>query len=305
MAVTLTTLESNLQTKLNATSGTTDAQEFLLLSKSVEALTPSIAVQSVIDEGTTQVGLVQTQGTTQVGLVQTEGATQVAAVQAAAGNQLTQADIDTSISALVDSAPATLDTLNELAAALGDDANFSTTVTSSIATKLPLAGGTMTGDLDLGTNKITYSNVYSTFGDLPSASSYHGMFAHVHDTGRFYGSHAGSWHKLIHEGSTYTNLHPEVTTANVSSSQTIDMTKPMHHFDMTAATAFSGVSIAAGRTSMMVLDTTATPHTPTWGSDIKWPDATEPTWADSRYWIVSMTCLDGSIILASASGYTV
>jgi hypothetical protein len=38
---------------------------------------------------------------------------------------------------LVDAAPGTLDTLNELAAALGDDANFSTTVTNSIATKLP------------------------------------------------------------------------------------------------------------------------------------------------------------------------
>ena len=49
------------------------------------------------------------------------------------------------IDALVDSAPNTLDTLNELASALGDDANFSTTVTNSIATKLPLAGGTMTG----------------------------------------------------------------------------------------------------------------------------------------------------------------
>ena len=41
------------------------------------------------------------------------------------------------IDALVDAAPGTLDTLNELAAALGDDANFSTTVTNSIATKLP------------------------------------------------------------------------------------------------------------------------------------------------------------------------
>ena len=54
---------------------------------------------------------------------------------------------DTAVSNLVDSAPASLDTLNELAAALGDDANFSTTVTNSIATKLPLAGGTMTGNI--------------------------------------------------------------------------------------------------------------------------------------------------------------
>jgi hypothetical protein len=56
------------------------------------------------------------------------------------------------IDALVDSAPGTLDTLNELAAALGDDANFSTTVTNSIATKLPLAGGTLTGPLTVQGN---------------------------------------------------------------------------------------------------------------------------------------------------------
>jgi len=54
---------------------------------------------------------------------------------------------DTAAANVVDSAPGTLDTLNELAAALGDDANFSTTVTNNIATKLPLAGGTMTGNL--------------------------------------------------------------------------------------------------------------------------------------------------------------
>lgn len=47
----------------------------------------------------------------------------------------TPSDISTAISNLVDSAPTTLDTLNELAAALGDDANFSTTVTNSIGTK--------------------------------------------------------------------------------------------------------------------------------------------------------------------------
>ena len=56
-----------------------------------------------------------------------------------------QAFANTAAANVVDSAPGTLDTLNELAAALGDDPNFATTVTNSIATKLPLAGGTMTG----------------------------------------------------------------------------------------------------------------------------------------------------------------
>ena len=59
----------------------------------------------------------------------------------------TTAFVATEINSLIDSAPGALNTLNELAAALGDDANFSTTVTNSIATKLPLAGGTMSGNL--------------------------------------------------------------------------------------------------------------------------------------------------------------
>ena len=67
----------------------------------------------------------------------------------------TKTYVDTSVSDLVDAAPAALDTLNELAAALGDDAAFSTTVTNSIATKLPLAGGTMSGVIAMGTSKIT------------------------------------------------------------------------------------------------------------------------------------------------------
>ena len=59
----------------------------------------------------------------------------------------TTAYTDTAIANLIDSSPGTLNTLNELAAALGDDASFSTTVTNSIATKMPLAGGTFTGNV--------------------------------------------------------------------------------------------------------------------------------------------------------------
>jgi hypothetical protein len=63
--------------------------------------------------------------------------------------------VDTEISNLIDSAPGALNTLNELAAAIGDDASFSTTITNSIATKLPLAGGSMTGNIAMGNNKVT------------------------------------------------------------------------------------------------------------------------------------------------------
>ena len=71
------------------------------------------------------------------------------------------------IDALVDSAPGALDTLNELAAAMGDDANFSTTVTNSIATKLASADFNSTFDTRLGTkttDNVTEgsSNLYFT-----------------------------------------------------------------------------------------------------------------------------------------------
>ena len=73
-----------------------------------------------------------------------------AAPTASAGTNTTQlattAFVTTGIANIVDSAPGALDTLNELAAALGDDANFSTTVTNSIATKAPLASPTFTGN---------------------------------------------------------------------------------------------------------------------------------------------------------------
>ena len=57
--------------------------------------------------------------------------------------------VDAEVASVVDSAPAALDTLNELAAALGDDASFATTVTNNIATKVSKAGDTMTGLLTL------------------------------------------------------------------------------------------------------------------------------------------------------------
>jgi len=60
----------------------------------------------------------------------------------------TESYVTTAIANLTDSAPDLLNTLNELAAALGDDPNFATTVTNNIATKLPLAGGTMTGNIN-------------------------------------------------------------------------------------------------------------------------------------------------------------
>ena len=60
-------------------------------------------------------------------------------------------------------------------------------------------------DLDMGGNKVLFGNVYSNESDLPSASTYHGMFAHVHATQKGYFAHGGAWHKLLDESSSTTS----------------------------------------------------------------------------------------------------
>lgn len=84
---------------------------------------------------------------------------------------------DSVISGLVDTAPAALDTLNELAAALGDDPNFATTVTNSIATKANTADlstvattGSYNDLTDKPTNVSTFTN---DLGYITSTISQH------------------------------------------------------------------------------------------------------------------------------------
>jgi len=62
MAINTTTLEANLTTKINATSGTTDGKEFLLLGKAVEALTIPSSVSEMTAAGATQVAAVNAAG---------------------------------------------------------------------------------------------------------------------------------------------------------------------------------------------------------------------------------------------------
>jgi len=71
-----------------------------------------------------------------------------APTQAAGDNSAKVANtafVQAAIAALVASSPAALDTLNELAAALGNDANFAATVTNALALKAPLASPALTG----------------------------------------------------------------------------------------------------------------------------------------------------------------
>ena len=51
-------------------------------------------------------------------------------------------------------------------------------------------------------NKIYYSNVFDQLSDLPNASTFHGMFAHVHATAGAYFAHGGNWIKLLDSATT-------------------------------------------------------------------------------------------------------
>ena len=220
--------------------------------------------------------------------------------------------INAKVAALVDSSPGTLDTLNELAAALGDDATFSASIATTIGTKLPtathtafsssnasalrtefLAGDTSLssslntrivtlesaettatisasahtqrvaisgaldtaidnvidsnvshsgGIVDLPGKKIQFSNVYSTEGDLPSATDYHGMFAHVHATGLGYFAHGGNWIKLANSGSEASAIRAEYIAADTTLSSSAH----------TQRTALSASSAAVFETSASV-----------------------------------------------------
>jgi hypothetical protein len=62
-----------------------------------------------------------------------------------------------------------------------------------------------TGDITTQ-GKIFYSNNFANLVDLPSATTYHGMFAHVHGEGHGYFAHAGAWTQLLDTGSSVNDL---------------------------------------------------------------------------------------------------
>jgi len=209
MAIDTATFETTLDSKIDAATTSDDAKSFLLLAKAVEAVNNAVSSSGLSKSNNLSDLLNTTTALTNLGftatiteLNYTDGVTSNIQTQldakanaaspaftgvptaptAATGTNTTQvattAFVQTEVTALVDSAPSTLNTLNELAAALGDDANFSTTVTNSIATKLPLAGGTMTG------NVILNDNVKALFGTGSDFEIYHdGSNSFIHDNG--------------------------------------------------------------------------------------------------------------------------
>ena len=107
------------------------------------------------------------------------------AVTQTAGNSstavATTAFVGTAVANIVDTAPEALNTLNELAAALGDDANFATTVSTNLGLKAPLASPTFTGTVTVPTPVNNTDAVTKAYVDTAVGSGLDKVSASVGD----------------------------------------------------------------------------------------------------------------------------
>ena len=121
---------------------------------------------------------------------------------------------------------------------------FTNVVTESDSLSTILArGNTTTSDI-ITTGKVYFANVWADIDDLPSASTYHGMFVHVHNTGKAYYAHAGQWKALQNEGENFSSFS---VGADDSTLRTISNGES---FKISGGTGISTTSTAEGDISI-------------------------------------------------------
>ena len=251
MAINTDNLETVLNSKIASATSSTPDKDLLLISKSVEALDNSTSLKS------TDIGVT-------VQAYSADLATN-ASVATAVTDMATNASVATAVAGIVDSAPGTLDTLNELAAALGDDANFATTTATAIGNKA-----------DTGHTHAYLSTTPTLGGNLDGAGNTYTDLHPAVSTLSATGTHT---------------LDITVPFHNVTIAGT--------------PTSFSTSNKETGRMSIVSMAIPNSGHTPSFGSEFKWAGDTEPTWGDSNHWVISLTCISWTVIAASATGFTV
>ena len=123
----------------------TDATAKVAAEAAARATAISSAIATEVSDRNTAIATAKSEA---ISTAASDATSKANAAQAAAISTA-NAYTDTSVAALVDSAPALLDTLNELAAAIGDNPNYATDLAASVGTKVSKSGDTMTGLLVL------------------------------------------------------------------------------------------------------------------------------------------------------------
>ena len=199
----------------------------------------------------------------------------------------TTAFVRAEVAALVGSAGSTLDTLGEIATALGNDANLSTTLTTSIGLKAPTASPTFTGTVTIPTGaSIT----------LPTVAS----------GANYAGSTSGSTKLQASAIASGTITLPAVTGTVVTTGDTGTVTSAMItdgtivNADINASAAIALSKLASGTSGQVVVaNSSGVPTYVTPSGDVTWTDAGVTSIGSGK--VTSAMILDGTIVNADIS----
>ena len=184
----------------------------------------------------------------------------------------TDSAIAAATAALVDSSPATLDTLNELAAALGDDANFATTVTNSLAAKAPLASPALTGTPTAPTATTgTDTTQIATTEFVQQEIAALGTVVTVSDPGA---NRYQIWDESTNQPALSAN--PAIPSNAISASDIDWNASQTHSKTLSANTTFTFSNATDGQTIVVAVTNTASNYTVTWPT-VSWSGGVAPT----------------------------
>lgn len=297
MAINVSTLEANLTTKINATTGTTDGKEFLLLGKAVEAVgnavtTGTLAVTNnlsdVADAATarTNLGTVPAASPTFTGTVSADALT-------LSGNLIVNGTTTTVNSTTLDVADKNItiaDGASDAAAANG----AGLTVDGASATMLYTSATDtwdFNKDLVVGTTgSLTVPD--GTAAQRPSNPSAGAIRFNTDDTS-FEGYDGSAWAAIGGGGGG-------VTVNTVTN--TFDFNNTTNKVSLSAHTVFSPANIAEGAETFLKVITNG--YTPVFANSVYFIDGVAPDWREHAIWLVNLVAIDGSTVVAQPMGYS-